>query len=359
MLKTLSIDAGNERGALAALGTMTAGLYLLGLAMWLADWHPLTARAAPPAAGERAATRIAAVPLPPVKPAAPAPSGKRALFGGGTDAKGLGLYPTVTLVSDIGGLIEKLTGLNYDLRQVRLGNGNVPRTFLTSLPRDLPTIRSAKVRKTAFIKSILPLILRANRAILADRKRLLETAARFRAGAQVDVTDQAWLYELARSYGIQEVELDELERRVDIVPPSLALAQAAEESGWGTSRFAIEGNAVYGQWTWRQGSGLVPRRRDQGKRHEVKIFESLQSSVDAYMRNLNTHWAYEAFRARRAALRAEGRPLSGEELVETMAGYSERGAAYIETLRTIMRYNRLGEFDSARLHDPIPAGTML
>ena len=133
------------------------------------------------------------------------------------------------------------------------------------------------------------------------------------------------------------------------MPPSLALAQAAEESGWGTSRFARKGNAVFGQRTWRSGRGMVPLRREDGKRHEVVAFNALRASVDAYLRNLNSHPAYGEFRRLRAEARALDRAVSVPALVGTMTRYSERGADYLRTILAIIRVNRFAAYDRARL----------
>ena len=154
---------------------------------------------------------------------------------------------------------------------------------------------------------------------------------------------------LASGYGVPKTDLTELRRRVDVVPASLALAQGAEESGWGTSRFARLGNAVFGQRTFQKGDGLVPLRREQGQRHEVKSFNNLYRSVRAYVWNLNTHAAYEKFREKRASFRFRGLPPDGYELTETLDRYSERGENYIQTIRTIIQLNRLDEFYHVRL----------
>ena len=161
--------------------------------------------------------------------------------------------------------------------------------------------------------------------------------------------DRNWIAALGHRYDSDPQDIRKLLRRVDMIPPSLAIAQAAEESGWGTSRFALEANAVFGQWTFRKGEGVVPMRRDPGKQHEVRSFKGLQQSVDAYMRNLNIHWAYRDFRYRRSELRSKHKIMTGFELVGTLLKYSQQGPKYIATIRTIMQTNGLGEFDDARL----------
>jgi Bax protein len=138
-------------------------------------------------------------------------------------------------------------------------------------------------------------------------------------------------------------------RRADIIPPSLALAQAAEESGWGTSRFALEGNALFGQWTFAVKGALVPKNRDAGKAHRVRAFTSLLDAVRAYVRNLNTHKAYRHFRRERQALRQADRQLAGTVLARTLSSYSERGNKYVRTIQSIITGNQLQNLDKARL----------
>jgi Bax protein len=272
----------------------------------------------------------------------------------------------MALVHDVDALNKKFASLGYDLGAVRSGAGTVPHAYLEALPKDMPRIRSAKVRKRAFIKLMLPLVLRANAAVRVQRQRLLDLAARLREGKTLAAEDARWVGRLADAYGVETGDgvtlveaLPQLERRVDVVPPSLAIAQSAEESGWGTSRFAVLGNAVYGQWSWRKGSGIVPKGRDEGEKHEVRAFRSLQSSVNAYLRNLNTHWAYKVFREKRVALRREGQAVDSHHLIDTLTSYSERGTEYVETLRTIIRVNRLEELDTARLNTAAKVETRL
>jgi Bax protein len=359
---------------MASLGGMVVALY--GLAAGSVSFNPqivtprvvpVSANASPdvavvgqgPAAAlprrdVRAILPVPEKPRPPVADKKAGGSERRAKASDGMSLAGL----------DIG----RPPAPGYNLKQVRLGGGRVPHAYLSELPRGLPDLDSPQVRKTAFIKVMLPLILRANHDIAESRRRLRTVLARIDRGQPLSGRDETWLRALSETYRValpddlndlKGAAAASLRRRVDIVPPSLAIAQAAEESGWGTSRFAQEGNAVYGQWTWSQGAGIVPRRRDAGKIHEVRKFSSLQQSVNGYMRNLNSHPAYTAFRARRGRLRAEGRPLTGADLVDTLQAYSERRAQYVETLRTIMRVNRLTELDAARLDSPRAAGSRL
>jgi Bax protein len=156
---------------------------------------------------------------------------------------------------------------------------------------------------------------------------------------------------MSERYRVERGDIAALLLRVDAIPPSLALAQAAEESGWGTSKFARRGNALFGQWTTSSDVGIVPARRDAGKTHKIKAFKSLQDSIAAYMRNLNVHRAYREFRQARHSLRRRGRALDGLRLAAGMTRYSERAEKYVETLRIIINVNRLNLFDAAQLED--------
>ena len=210
----------------------------------------------------------------------------------------------------------------------------IPARLLSGLPGQA----TANRRKIRFIKSTLPLILSANASILEDRLRIEILHAYEHAGVAIDAEDARWLKTKAEHYGVEPVNLDELLRRVDIVPPSLALAQAAEESGWGTSRFARRGNALFGQRVFRGDGGIVPLARPKGKTFRVRSFDSVMDGVRAYLHNLNTHFAYAGFRAMRAAMRQRGR-IDGYGLTAKLRNYSERRGAYLQSIRTIMRVN--------------------
>ena len=155
---------------------------------------------------------------------------------------------------------------------------------------------------------------------------------------------------MAERYKVKRGSVNELIKRVDIIPVSLALAQAAEESGWGTSRFTREGNAMFGQWTTAKGEGLVPLDRDENKTHKVRAFKSLFHSARAYALNLNTHRAYQSLRSMRLRLRKKGAPISGHILAESLLSYSERGEDYVKALRALMTINKLKYFDEAVLN---------
>ena len=246
-------------------------------------------------------------------------------------------------------LFEKI---GYRLDHVR-SYGEVPRLFLASLPTTLDEELQPQDRKIMFIKAALPLILHANEMILWDRKKVMKLLDRIREGMTISSWEQAWLNRKAQEYGLEELDLAELVRRIDVIPPSLALAQAAEESGWGTSRFAREGNAIFGQRTWHGKNAILPARREKGETFKVRTFSRLIDGIMSYTRNLNGHSAYDEFREARELQRRQNGRLDGYDLAATLKRYSERGDAYIESIRMLIRVNNLRAFDKARLRDPL------
>lgn len=243
---------------------------------------------------------------------------------------------------DVAKLAARLDAAEYSLKAVRDGAGEVPRLLLSRLPDDWG--ETGPARKALFIRSVLPLVLEANRKLAADRRRLLDLDR----WQPLPERERQWRDGLAHRFGVAAADRAELLRRVDVVPPSLALAQAALESGWGRSRFARQGNALFGQWSWTRGSGLEPAAREPGASHEVRSFASLLQSVTAYMHTLNTHPAYAEFRARRGRLRAAGGALIGPLLAATLGRYSIERDVYVAKLDLVIRANRLGEYDGAR-----------
>lgn len=238
--------------------------------------------------------------------------------------------------------------IGYKLDLVRT-HGEVPRVFMANLPHDLSDIAVPAKRKVMFIKTALPLILHVNELIAVDRERIIALRDASAVGIGLAADDEDWLKRKAAEYGLDKVDFAELVRRVDAVPPSLALSQSAEESGWGTSRFAREGNALFGQRTWGNGNGIVPQKRGEGEHFRVAAFEHLIDGVKSYVSNLNTHPAYEDFRRLRAAQRRDHGAINGYALAETLIRYSERGGAYVRSLRAIIRGNALDMFDRAKL----------
>lgn len=237
---------------------------------------------------------------------------------------------------------------SFDLNHVADGVRAVPRLFVARLPGDMPDMPEVAERKAVFFKSVLPLVLKVNEDIRNERRRLWSLHSRVRLGETLDAVDRLWLIVMAERYKVTRGDIDALLSRVDVVPISLALAQAAEESGWGTSRFTREGNALFGQWTW-DGDGIEPLRRDDGRTHKIRAFSTLLDSVRAYALNLNSHDAYRALRKARAAMRAAGRTPDGYALAGYLTRYSERGEAYVDGLRALMETNDLRRFDEAKL----------
>ena len=237
----------------------------------------------------------------------------------------------------------------FELEDIRSGQAEVPRVFLSALPVDMPGVTETDKRKRMFIAAILPLVLKSNEKILADRERLMRVVDRIQLGLALKPADDEWLSDTAELYGVDRNDLAELKRRIDIIPPSLALAQAAEESGWGTSRYALVGNAVFGQYAVGDKGNMIPAARGEGQTHSIRAFDALGMSVDGYMRNLNSHFAYGEFRKKRERYRAEEREIDSKGLLQTLTRYSARGQDYIRTINTIMRVNQLDHFDRARL----------
>jgi Bax protein len=248
-------------------------------------------------------------------------------------------------------LRQHFATIGYDLDAVRTGATAVPRIFLARVPAGLADVKQSTDRKDVFLRVMLPLILEANERVQQQRAQLLVMDAKLAAGYPLTAEQQERLNAIAADYDVDADRIDLLLRRVDAVPPSLALAQAAIESGWGTSRFILEGNAVFGQWAWGEEDGLVPHGREIGKTHKVKSFQLLTDSVRAYLHNLNTHNAYKEFREKRQMLRAEGKQLDGMALVSTLGAYSELKGQYLDMLRSIITANDLQPLDGARLHD--------
>jgi len=241
----------------------------------------------------------------------------------------------------------------YGLDLVRKFNKPVPRLRMATLPSGLADVKSPKRRKAVFLALMLPLVLEANTHIAVERKRLLYISAMIKSGISLPPNLQSWLDRLASRYKTDPDRLDILLRRVDVVPVSLAIAQAAIESGWGTSRFAIHGNAIFGQWTTAGGRGLVPTGREVGKTHKVRAFDRLSDSVNAYILNLNTHRAYRGLRELRQEARRDGKRPDGLTLAAGLEPYSERGEEYVELLRSLIRVNRLMPLDDAVLSDKV------
>ena len=232
---------------------------------------------------------------------------------------------------------------NYSLSEVRK-NKKVKPIRLSLLPNEIKQIESSKKRKSLFIQIILPLILEENNLILLDRKKLFSILNKNKNSKK----EINWLNRKFKQYGVLNKDIPTLKVRMDIVPVSLAIAQAAKETGWGTSRFALEGNALFGQWTW-SGDGIKPAGAENDTKHKVMKFKVLKASVRAYQRNLNTHSSYKSFRQLRAQLRDDSGSLDSLLLAEQLDNYAETGKEYTKILKQIINQNSLKDFDDVKL----------
>jgi len=233
--------------------------------------------------------------------------------------------------------------LGYDLKGIRAGQKVKP-IYLTKLPKDLKTLGDTKKKRELFIKIVLPLILNENDKITEDRKKLFKILGKnFNT-----VGERVWLKRRFREYKIEDQDVGKLKMRMDIIPVSIAIAQAANESGWGTSRFALEGNALFGQWTWSK-KGISPKNKDPDQSHKVLQFQILKASVRAYKNNLNTHNAYKEFREIRAKLRQENKRIIGLDLTKYLKNYAAIGEKYVVIIENIIENNSLTDFDKADL----------
>jgi Bax protein len=240
------------------------------------------------------------------------------------------------------------TGYNLnDVRKKKL----VKPVALTLLPQEIKMIENSKKRKEFFIQIVLPLIIEENNNIKLDRNTLFTIINK----SNNSNSEKQWLEKKYKQYGVKSGDLSSLKIRMDEIPVSLAIAQAAKETGWGTSRFALEGNALFGQWTW-SGEGLKPKEAKEGENHKVMKFNILQASVRAYQRNINTHSTYKNFRKARAKLRDNNKPLDSIELSKYLNKYAETGNQYVEVLQKIIKQNKLQDFDDAKL---LPASANL
>tara|TARA_B100000941_G_scaffold37750_1_gene22400 strand:- start:154 stop:1263 length:1110 start_codon:yes stop_codon:yes gene_type:complete len=231
----------------------------------------------------------------------------------------------------------------YTLKQVRK-NKLVKPFEVGMLPEELKQIESSKIRKDLFIKIVLPLVLSENNRILRDRTTLFKILNK----NNNTKSEKNWLKKKFKQYGVVSKDLSTLKIRMDIVPVSLAIAQAAKETGWGTSRFAIEGNALFGQWTY-SGKGIKPAGSDKNDKHKIATFSVLKASVRAYQRNLNTHSSYREFRKTRAIQRDNDQNLNSLELANFLNEYAETGEQYTKTIKKIIEQNNLKDFDNAKI----------
>ena len=255
---------------------------------------------------------------------------------------------TVDYISESSEMIEIFNKYQFSVDNL-LNNQSANLVIFSSLPRDFMDIQPVIERKRLFINTLIPIIYSENLQILNDRKKILDWW-RESDGENFsrDFWPQ-WLFELSEKYGSSDSNLGNLLVRVDIIPISLALAQAAIESGWGTSRYSREGNAVYGQYTFDESKGLKPKDRNKNDEFFIKKFSNLSESVRSYLKNINTHLAYADFREERKKLRMSGENLSGYKLVNFLKDYSERRESYIRDVKEIMNSNNFQKYDKGNV----------
>ena len=251
--------------------------------------------------------------------------------------------PTDTVRLNASTIEQLFKDTNYNLEDVRKTKLVKP-IALSLLPEEMKMIESSTKKKNLFIKIILPLILEENNRIKLDRKKLFNVLNKNKNTN----LEKKWLNLKFKQYGVLNKDLSTLKIRMDEIPVSLAIAQAAKETGWGTSRFALEGNALFGQWTW-SGEGIKPAGADNDTSHKVMKFKILKSSVRAYQRNLNTHSSYKDFRLARAELRDNKMKVDGLILANYLDKYAETGKEYVKILKKIIKQNNLTEFDDVKL----------
>ncbi|WP_305041102.1 glucosaminidase domain-containing protein [Geoalkalibacter sp.] len=262
--------------------------------------------------------------------------------------------PSALVVSpESHGELSRIFALNnYDLDTLEEG---VPKLIVQSLPQDLENISQTSERKRLFFLTLLPMVLMGNEEIQAERD-LIESVLLAHdqgrmpsAGLMERLADLQVKYKVKGDLFEDRAVREALLKRVDILPPSLVLAQAANESAWGTSRFAKLANNLFGEWTFTPGTGIVPEKRPEGQSYEVRSFPTIYDSLQSYMLNLNTHRAYAQLRETRARLRLEERPLRGVELAQGLTAYSTRREAYVAEIAAMIRHNKLTRFSEISL----------
>ncbi len=263
---------------------------------------------------------------------------------------------------NVAALEQAFERIGYDFDQVRVGQAPVPRVFVRTMPSDLDQVAEVEHRKALFLGAVLPVVLAVNEQLVREHDVVARLAKKTRAGETLNLREKFDLQRLAKTFEIIDQDdtqnatelgdasiVEELMLRVAPIPVSLALAQAAEESAWGLSRFAVEGNALYGQWVWNDDVGIIPKGRRTGQGHSIQAFADIYESTASYAHNLNTHLAYKRFRRMRAYMITASGYMDSVSLAGALTRYSGRGQAYVESLRTLMRANELSMLDRAKL----------
>ncbi len=241
--------------------------------------------------------------------------------------------------------------LNYPLKE----GASIPRIEVSRLPEVYKDIENTKHRKAMFMRILLPLVLLENENLERVRNRMNSLLAKIEQGRELTYGQLTELNSLAQRYRVKGNPLTSsearkmLRKRVDVVPPSLAIAQAANESGWGSSRFAMEASNLFGIWTFNKNQGVVPDKRDNGKKHLIRKFDSLRDSVRVYMHTLNTHQAYTELREIRSYMKESGMNPNGIIIAEGLKKYSGIGEEYVKLIQEIISINNLEYLNLARL----------
>ena len=239
---------------------------------------------------------------------------------------------SVDYISKAGEMLEIFEKYDFSIDSF-LKDDSANLIIFSSLPDDFMEIEPVNERKKLFIQTLLPIIYSENLKILEDRKKILDWWSESQGENFSRDFWPSWLFELSEKYDTNDSNLGNLLIKVDIIPISMALSQAAIESGWGTSRYLREGNAIYGQYTFEKNKGIVPAERDSSKKFFIRKFENLSESTKSYFKNINTHLAYESLREERKKLRMNGETLSGLKLAGFLTSYSERKEDYVNDVK--------------------------
>ena len=246
------------------------------------------------------------------------------------------------LTSEI--LSVRLDHQQFDIEYIKKSK-KVPNIIIAKFPDDFKNIYSSKLRKELFIKVALPIIVKENEHLVAQNIKIEQLKNRFHS---LKRSEALWLRKKMEEYEVKDQSIGQLLMKIDVIPVSIALSQAAVESGWGTSRFASEGNALFGQYVWGEGKGIVPEERSESEIHEIKSFKNLKGSVSSYMKNLNSNYHYDEFRLNRFVMRKNGIKLDGIELSQYLYNYST-DQGYPEKIKLIIQSNDLDDFDDVSI----------
>lgn len=246
-------------------------------------------------------------------------------------------------------LVELFKASNYQLDNVRKSKV-APRMFVTQIPYGLREME-VHIKTSTFIKIMLPNVIKANAEIAQERETLLDLNSKVKDGMALTADEKTWLKQIEKHYNTEPDDWISLLARVDTIPPSLAITQAIEESGWGTSHFAIEGNALFGEHLPAHSHGKFIEA--SGAKVKMAAFDTVLQATEAYMHNLNTSHAYRHLREKRSAMRNKdaGHTVDGYELANELKHYSEIGMKYVTLLHNIMHHYHLNELDSVHLDD--------